>query len=361
MVDNNYSRRQLLKTTAAVGSVLAGSGVASADVTDSVRRTEVVAARAGDEVTDIRRVATEWYDHHRLALQVKDELLERYGGLPGVEGVAIGGTGRRVADGPELAVDLKVTDRAPDVALPDAVGSVSVGVRDVTDLELEETYGVRGGEHLHTNLDYPGTAGWPIEYDGEPAVITAGHLFKDGDCASDLDGESAYSKDFTDEFVGYVVDHNYPDYDWAIVEDGSSSSLGDPRHIDPEIRGDSSKNLDGIASETTLHYLVGEDVQRRGHKTDSSGPITDLHYDGSGIGSCDGADYDGQVEVDMTCRGGDSGGPIYHVSGDDIRLVAIQSAAPFDASTPYREPCYGTMGFKVQEQAGGTVDGSPSY
>jgi hypothetical protein len=374
MGDNNLHRRSLLKK-GVIGGVAGSFGLAYVPRrTNAVETVKIVTARGSGEIKKTAEVPEEWYEHVERSRKVIDRIrseLQQHRGVswlersPSVE--QIHGLNK-----PEIVARVNSSDY--EGGLPSDVDGVKIQTEETTELDVLSTnrcadsgcYNacdfspVPGGVAIKGETGAPfdpgpnegekyhiGTSCCRVKRNGSKKLLTAAHLFHrykssdySGECDSNkLDDRKAFQNG---DQIGSVAE-GYTSPDWVTIDSDPNSSF------DNTIEGESgtigtvrgyvtSNGVDHLMSNNTTVYQMGV------HSGKTSGKV---EADDAGID--DGCpDMEGAgIRTSTTVADGDSGGPIFDQSKNDIYIICMTNYGTSSngtsscLGTPIKEKAYG--------------------
>jgi hypothetical protein len=309
------TRRQALKVA---GSSLTAGALTQTGAASAIDRvkipTLISTTRDGDEVAETKTVPKAWYEQHRLAKTVNEELQGELLGHPSVRSIGIGRSADTYGGKRGFDVVVAVSEHGSKSDVPDAIDGVNVRTETQSERTLacynDGDYNQIPGGVTIGGDGGSGTSCCRVYYDGKYYIMTNAHLFvNDDDLCSSPDtvewGDDAYQNG---RDLGYLREQDH-DLDMALVDHGKQPDWSFENYI---AEPDGSKYVvDGYVSESGVADMIssGKEISKVGVTTGQKrGEILQKDV---GNESCAGFHSDG-VKTAQNSYHGDSGGPGYY-------------------------------------------------
>lgn len=318
---SKYSRRTILHSLGS-SSTLLGLGLVGTASAQSGSEL-IVTHKRGDKPVKTKRVPKSWKRHVDNASKAKGEIFRKHADRRDVKAISLSPVEDRYGGKRGFNIHVRVATNQAKRDLPDSSRGIRTIFSDYVKPEDHACYNNGDQDACPGGVTFNGggTSGSQYFYDKdndgyrEPHILTAAHIFGDP-CFNHL-GDTATQ---TNDDWGTVEAHS-GSLDAVVCSPNSGFSV-DNRIIEQN----DTKQVAGHVSEYGLKDMCAnnEYVYKTGKETGTDfGPVQECEVTTAG---CDDLRGEG-VHYSLDSSGGDSGGPVYDIDGDDAYMVAIHKGA----------------------------------
>ncbi len=353
-----WSRRRILQTlgfsSAAFSSTL---GTVSADGSED-EWVKIPRRVSRGEVVSTIVVPRVWNEQRYRAREVRSKLIKDYKNDENVRSISITAGDRRVDGSARRFLAVKVSvDSIKQADFSDSIQDVEIQVEEYrkrrrtesgTGCLNKDTFDPIPGGVYQDTIHGTGTTTCRVEKNQSYYMLSAAHLFYDGDNCGDIEGGSVFNYDI--ELYGRVSEHFDNRHDWALIDPLTSSGFSLNGNVQT---WNHQKPVAGYLPKSALDHKMSmeEPVKKIGINTgETTGQIA--HIESWGNEGCVFMDGHGVTLTNHQAKG-DSGAPVFEMAPNNVWMISIGAfGAGNEVGTACGAPRYeGTDGWPAYKLA----------